>query len=82
MPAKFEILSDQNICVTETMQRNIYLSKEEFMKAIKAMQEKLGYFKHQISEQNIARIKNEIKVLEDHISAYKAQMDKFNNNNK
>ena len=77
VPSEFEILPDSKIKVSEIIKKNVYLDKTQFKNAIKAMEEKLGFYQYQISDHRISVIKKDIEVLMNHIASYKAALIKL-----
>lgn len=79
VPSKFTILPGKKVMVSETSCKNIYLDKSQFIAAIKAMEEKLGFLRYQISEERINVLKKDIALLITHMNEYKkvlATLDK------
>lgn len=64
-----ELIVDDSIVLTEegnvviTEQKKVHLTKQEFLKSIKSMSDRLGYLNYQISEDNINRIQQQINDL-------------------
>lgn len=79
VPSEFQIITKDKVKVSETLKRNIFLEKQEFVNAIKAMEEKLGYYQYQISEHRLNTIRNDIDNLKTHIAAYKHTLSEMEN---
>ncbi len=74
-PEPLTLSKEGNVIITE--KRKIHLSKTEFLKSIKALNDKLGYLRYQISEDNIIKIKQQINDLLKKKDLFEKFLDKL-----
>ena len=63
VPNEYEFLSDGNIKVTETIKKEIYLTKEEVKKVIISINDKINFHKFEISKGRLEAVNKDIKNL-------------------
>ena len=70
IPDTFERLPNGNIIVTESTRRKIYLTPEEYAKAVQIHINKAKYHEFELGEENRIRIKGELANVQRRKEAY------------
>ena len=78
IPDTFERLPDGNIIVTESTRRKIYLSPEEYAKAVQIHVNKAKFHEFELSEENRLKIKAELANVKRRKEAYEAFLNTTN----
>jgi len=78
IPDKFEELPNGNIMVTESTQRKIYLTPEEYAKAVQIHINKAKFHEFELSEENRLRIKEELANVQRRKEAYEDFLNNIN----